>query len=297
MREDAFLRWLRSKIRRGGDVLVGPGHDVAFVREGGRVLALKVDNVVQGVHFLRAAPREVGRKAMARPLSDLAAAGAVPRFALVGWSVPERFGARALRQLFLGLWEMGRQWRVRIVGGDLTVHRGPLVVSVSVLGVPGPAGPILRCGARPGDSVFVTGLLGGSILRKHLRFTPRVREAQELARTGMVKALMDISDGLLLDLSRLCRESRVGAVLVEDWIPVSPDAVRLSRRDGRSPLDHALSDGEDYELLGAAGSPELFRRCPFAVRIGRFTRASGIRMVRRDGSLVSLSPRGWKYDL
>jgi thiamine-monophosphate kinase len=272
-RESAFLDWVRRRSRAGGGVAVGIGHDAALVRLGPRTI-LKVDAVVEGTHVRRASPGQIGRKAMARPLSDLAAVAGVPRFALVSIVLPRGRGLGYAKAVYLGAERMGRRFGVRIVGGDLTVGRGPLVVSVTIAGEPGPGGFAARSGARPGDRIFVTGPLGGSSLGKHLRFTPRLREARRLRPTAMI----DISDGFALDLARLCEASGVGARVDLSKVPVSAAARKLARRTGLPALEHALFDGEDYELLYTARRP------------------GGIGVITRDRRL-DIEIRGWNPSL
>lgn len=234
---------------------------------------LKVDAVVEGTHFTGSTtPFLIGRKAMARPLSDLAASAGVPKYALVSILLPRGRGLETVKAVYLGAERMGRRFGVRIVGGDLTVTRGPLAVTVTIAGEPGPGGPITRAGARPGDRIFVTGPLGGSILGKHLRFIPRLREAWRLRPRAT--AMIDISDGFALDLSRLCEASGVGARVDLSRVPVSAAARRLAKRTGRDPLEHALFDGEDYELLYTA------------------RRRGGIGVITRERKL-NVDIRGW----
>src|SRR5262249_22444807 len=147
----------------------------------------------------------------------------------------------------LGLREVADQFDTAIVGGDTNSWDGPLVINVAVLGEPGPGGGIRRSGAKEGDWLLVTGPLGGSIQGKHLDFTPRVREALALAGCAKLRAMIDISDGLAADVAKLCTESGCGAVLRAEAIPVSEAARQMS--DGRTPLEHALGDGEDFELV------------------------------------------------
>ncbi|HLG41918.1 MAG TPA: thiamine-phosphate kinase, partial [Planctomycetota bacterium] len=246
------------------------GDDAALVRN----IILKVDSVVEGTHFARATPARIGHKAMARPLSDLAAVAGIPRWALVSIVLPRGRGLACAKAVYRGAERTARRFGVRIVGGDLTVTRGPMVVTVTIAGEPGPRGFVRRSGARPGDRLFVTGPLGGAILGKHLAFTPRVREALKLRPTAMI----DISDGFALDLRRLCEASGVGARVDLSKLPVSAAAKRLARRTGRSALDHALHDGEDYELLYTA------------------RKAGGIGVITRDRR-VNVGAGGWNPSL
>jgi thiamine-monophosphate kinase len=269
------------------------------LRIGGERVLFKTDSVIDGVHFdgRTARPEEVGHKALARCLSDVAAMGGLPAFAVVAMMAPRSIREPELRRIYRGMERTARAFRTSIVGGDFASHEGKLAISVALLGGMGGRRPVRRSGARPGDAVAVTGPLGGSILGKHLRFTPRVREARELCRRFDVHAMIDISDGLGIDLAHLCGESGVGALLYERRIPVSPAARRLSRRDGRSPLDHALGDGEDYELLFALPARDAGRleRSGLGTVIGEVVRGRELRLRRREGAPELLQARGWEH--
>lgn len=300
MSELGLLRWIRARLpRRDGRIVVDSGDDAAVLRGRGGLLAFKIDSVLEGVHFDRrtARPEEVGHKAIARPLSDLAAMGAVPTFAVAAMMIPRDARESEVRRVILGMERTARRFGTAIVGGDLASHAGGLALSVALLGEVRGGPPLRRSGARPGDALAVTGALGGSILGKHLRFVPRVREAQAIRRRFRVRAMIDLSDGLLRDLGHLCEESGVGATLEEGKIPVAAAARALARRDGRPALDHALSDGEDYELLFALPAAEgpALERAGWGRVIGRVDRARGLRLRRRDGREELLEPRGWEH--
>jgi thiamine-monophosphate kinase len=273
MSELALISWIRRRLRPDPRVLVDSGDDAAVVRAPRGALLLKTDTVVEGTHFRRASARQIGHKAMGKPLSDFAAMGCRPCFALAAVGLPTATSMARARGVFLGMEALARRFGVRIVGGDVVVTRGPLFVTVSVAGDSGGRRPILRSGARPGDSIFVTGRLGE---RKHLRFVPRIREGLALNRSGRVHAMIDVTDGLLRDLGHLCRESGVGAELESAAIPRAPGAS----------LERALSGGEDFELLFAARDPGLRG----ATRIGRIVRGSGLRL---DGRPVA--ERGYEH--
>ncbi len=283
MNQREFIRWVQRQVRPSKDVRLDIGHDCAIVR-GSRWAALKVDNVVEGVHFTsRTPPRLIGHKAMARPLSDLAASAATPKYALIAWVMPRRAG-KIVKQVFTAMRKTGERYGVRVVGGDLTVSDGPFMISVSIYGEPGSFIPT-RGGAKPGDLISVTGSLGGSIVRKHLTFQPRLKEARMLAQSGGLHAMMDISDGLLLDLDRMCEASGVGATLVEALIPVSKDA---------KDFQGALSDGEDYELL-VATTEQVAHRYKFLHPIGEITEKPGIRLLGHDLEFHRVKSKGWLY--
>jgi thiamine-monophosphate kinase len=266
--ELAFIDWLRRRTPSSDRVLLGPGDDTAAVAWSAAPCLITTDMLLEGSCFLlegspiqvpgipAATPRHVGRKAMAVNLSDIAAMAGVPVCAVVSVGLPKHGGMALAEELYLGLREMADQFDTPIVGGDTNTWDGPLVVSVTVLGEPG-ADVVRRSGARPGDWLLVTGPLGGSILGKHLDFMPRVREALALASLAPLHAMIDVSDGLATDVAKLCAESRCGAVLWAERIPVSEAARTMY--DGRSALVHALGDGEDFELAFAV-APEHARR-------------------------------------
>jgi thiamine-monophosphate kinase len=264
--ELAFIDWLRRRTPPAGRVLLGPGDDTAAVAWPAGPCLVTTDMLLEGSCFLlegspiqvpgipAASPRRVGRKAMAVNLSDIAAMAGVPVAAVVSVGLPKRGGRALAEELYLGLREMADEFDTAVVGGDTNTWDGPLTISVTVLGEPGPAGVVRRKGARPGDWLLVTGPLGGSIRCKHLDFTPRIREALALASLVGLHAMIDVSDGLAIDAGRLCAESGCGAVLWAGQVPVS-DAAR-AMNDGRSLLEHALGDGEDFELLFAVSAED-----------------------------------------
>lgn len=228
--------------------MVGPGDDCAVLRPATAPLLVKTDMLLENSHFIleQAGPRRVGRKALAVNVSDIAAMGGRPVAAVVSVGLPRHGAEHLAESLYLGMRELADMFDIAIVGGDTNSWEGGLVVSVALLGDAGPQGAILRSGARPGDWVFVTGPLGGSILGKHLDFTPRVREALQLQEHACIHAMLDISDGLAMDVQHICEESGCGAVLVAEQIPISSAAQQMG--DAKTPLDHALGDGEDFEL-------------------------------------------------
>jgi thiamine-monophosphate kinase len=191
---------------------------------------------------------------MAVNLSDIAAMAGNPVAAVVSVGLPRKGGKALAEELYSGLREMADAFDTAVAGGDTNSWDGPLVISVTVFGEATGKGPVLRSGARPGDWLLVTGPLGGSIRGKHLTFTPRVREALQLHSLTDLHAMIDLSDGLAADVNHLCEESQCGAVLRAKVVPVSADAYEM--RDGLSPLEHALADGEDFELAFALPQEE-----------------------------------------
>jgi thiamine-monophosphate kinase len=303
--EQALIEWVRRHTPEMRDrVPVGIGDDAAVLRlPGSRRLLFTTDAVLEGTHFSPGASyRLVGRKALAAALSDIAAMGGRALGAVVAVSLPRKAGMRAARELHRGLLEVSGRYQVPLAGGNVASWRGPLAVTVSVVGVPAGRKAVLRSGARVGDVVLVTGELGGSLLGRHFRFEPRLPEGEWLGRWGRVHALIDLSDGLCTDLGHILQESGCGAVVEAAKVPVSAAARRLSRRTGRPPLEHALTDGEDYELCLAvpqAAVAGLLRRWPFATRltvIGRILKR-GYWLEQPDGKRKRLTLGGYEHTL
>ena len=237
---------------------------------------------------------------MAVNLSDIAAMAGRPVAAVVSVGLPRQGGHGLAEDLFLGLRDVADAFRTAIVGGDTNSWEGPLVINVTLLGEATARGPVRRSGAKPGDWLFVTGPLGGSIRGKHLTFTPRVREALDLHSSVDLHAMIDISDGLAADVWHLCEESHCGGVLRAEAIPISDDARLMN--DDRSPLDHALSDGEDFELAFAvtpADGISLLENQPvqgITLRnIGEFV-PEGL-WLEADGKRRPLKPQGYVHEL
>jgi len=309
--ESQFIAWLRDRLPAHRALTVGPGDDAAVVDFAGRPdvhghgVVVTTDMLMDGVDFRIAEvdARLVGRKALAVNLSDLAAMAAVPVAVVVSLALPKLGGLELAKQLYEGLIPLAEQFDTAIAGGDTNTYDGPLVISVTAFGTLTDRGPFLRSGAKAGDVLLVTGDFGGSILGKHFTFVPRVNEAIALRRFD-VHAAMDVSDGLSLDLSRLCAASGCGAELRLKQIPVAAAAYELARlqNDGRSALDHALSDGEDFELLLAVPPDEAARLCaeqPLAgvklTQIGRFVAEPGLWSVDDPGIRTPLVPRGYEH--
>src|SRR5688572_21876039 len=248
--ESSLIEFLARRARRGPEVVVGIGHDAAVVRSPkGEGIVLKSDQTIEGVHFTRdEAPLGlVGRKALARVLSDLGAIGARPVAALCSAALPDDLDEASAHALFEGLLGLADAHATSLVGGDLARSPRGIALDVAALGWMEQRAPMLRSGARVGDALVVTGPLGASRKGHHMRFEPRVEQGIALAASGRVHACMDVSDGLARDVHHLARASDVGVRL---------DAAAIPRRrlaDGaRATLEQALHDGEDHELLFAA---------------------------------------------
>lgn len=253
---------LLARLRRRAvpEVLRTPlGHDAAAL-DLGRAPVVCVDATVEGVHVEEGArPAAFASKAVLRTLSDLAAAGARPRALLLALRAPRSADEGRLAALLRGVERTGERWGAALVGGDCTAAPGPISLTVTALGVLARGvRPVSRAGARPGMLAVVTGPLGGSLLGRHLRPVPRLEQGEALASAG-VGALMDLSDGLARDAARLAATSGVALELDLAALPLHRDARRAARASGRSPVEHALHDGEDHELL-AVLSPRTWGR-------------------------------------
>jgi thiamine-monophosphate kinase len=266
------------------------------VGAAGRRLLFKTDAVVEGIHFTsETAPEKIGRKALARCLSDIAAMAGTPTAALVTIGLPRKFEPEFVERIYAGLNALAREHGVAIVGGETTTNPERILISISVIGFVAQGKVLLRSGAKVGDAIFVTGELGGSLAGKHLDFEPRLTEARWLAENFAIHAQMDVSDGLAGDLRHILKASGVGAELLKRAVPVSRAAKEIAKRGdvAKPALVAALTDGEDFELLFTIASkvavplldawkkefPKLRLSC-----IGRIVAGEGLRL--RDGSGV-----------
>lgn len=282
---------------------VGIGDDAACLvcpPEG--ELVATVDSVIEGVHYPAGTTLDlVGRKAIARALSDIAAMAARPVCSLAAVMFASGTSEDRCRELVRSLFRTAQQMSAPIIGGDVASGADRLSIAITALGAVQPGQTLTRSGARPGDAVCVTGTLGGAILGRHLQFDPRVEEAGKLAAGWDVHALIDISDGLSTDALHLAEAGGRGLVLRAADVPISDAARDRSGRTGREPLWHALNDGEDYELLfclpdDAARHLAASGLCGLPVTvIGRVREDASSWLEREDGSLEQLRAGGWEH--
>ena len=301
-KEDNITRWFAEQSNAGADAFpIGIGDDMAQVRGGadGTVL-ITTDMLLDGVHFdLSACTLEqAATKAMSASLSDCAAMATVPVCAVAAVALPAGFGEAELKRIHAGIVEVGKKYGCELIGGDITKWRereGRYAINVTMLSKPsGHHPPVKRNGAKVGDIICVTGTLGGSLSGKHLEFTPRVKEALEITKGANIHAMMDITDGLSTDLNRICTQSKVGALVLADCIPISAAAAKQE-----NPLEHALHDGEDFELLFTL-SPAEFEKLPQLASvpittIGAVTNSGRMELKHPDGRVVLLTPRGYDH--
>lgn len=302
--ENALVEWLRNRFGSGAvGVPVGIGDDMAVIDVEDNLVAMTADMLMDGVHFdsRQQSLDLIGRKALACSLSDCAAMACQPRAATVSIALPDSMDLEDVKKLYEGIAGVAEKFGCAIAGGDTNSWHGPLVIDVAMLAEPlAVRGPVRRGDARAGDTLYVSGPLGGSIAGKHLAFAPRIDLAGQLALNPGLHAMMDISDGLSMDLHRMCRASACAAELDEAALErvVSDAARELAQSDGRSPLDHALNDGEDYELL-VAGTDDLGHERFGLTAIGKIVLSRinepTIILVHKDGRRVPLEPRGYEH--
>lgn len=285
------------------DIIAGPGDDCAVVKIPGsnHDWLLKSDPVIEGTHFQSGTdPVAVGRKAVNRALSDIAAMGGEPLWILSGIVVPES-GDTLIPRVCEGISRAAGQVGAAVVGGDLSKGKC-LEVHISVIGRIPENKAVLRSGATPADAIYVTGLLGGSRLGKHMDFMPRLAEGQWLQTKSIASSMIDLSDGLASDLRHIMAMSNVGATINLNDIPVSEAAKSLS--DGKTALEHALCDGEDFELLftvGKTAEKKLIEQWPrnFKLecsRIGEITNTPGIlNCIDQNGHCKEFSGHGFDH--
>ena len=300
--EDRLLNKILLHLPRGKDrkVPAGSADDCAIVEapRSKKYLVLKTDCVVEGVHFVPGTnTSDVGWKAMMRPLSDFAAASAVPQFALITLIVSEQTEVAWVQGLYRGLRQAANRFKVSIVGGETSNTSGPIAIAVSVIGFVEKLRAASRRGGRSGDDLFVTGRLGGALRRKHLKFVARIVESRWLTKNFSIHAMIDLSDGLGADLPRLARASKVGFDIELENLPVARGAT----------IDNAISEGEDYELLFAV-SPrdrnslerQWQRKFPglLLTRIGSLNRKSPVTDAKQRPGFPTAnrkSPRGYVH--
>jgi len=308
MNEFELIARLTKSLPTNEKVVAGAGDDCAVLDLGvpEKLILFKTDAVVEGIHFTRETPPEkIGRKALARCLSDIAAMAGTPTAALVTVALPKNFDPEFVAKIYYGLNALAEKHGVAIVGGETTTNPERILISISMLGTVARGKQTLRSGAKIGDAIFVTGELGGSRAGKHFDFEPRLDEARWLAEQFPIHAMLDLSDGLAGDLRHVLNASHAGAVLLKTAIPVSRAAkVRAKQSpDARPAFAAALTDGEDFELLlTLAGKdavklldawkqkfPKLKLSC-----IGKIVAGDGI-LIRDKHGLHSFHAKGYAH--
>jgi thiamine-monophosphate kinase len=286
-----------KRFRQAASVVKGPGDDAAVIRwTKGRYLLFTCDMLVEGTHFRkgRATPFQIGWKAMARNISDIAAMGGIPRYALVSAAMRPDEELSFFDGIVKGLKAAADAFGVSIVGGDMS-RSSAIAVDVSLIGEVEETSLVRRDGAKVGDCIFMTGSVGGSIKRRHLEFMPRLAEARKIVRAFKVNSMIDVSDGLALDLRRILDASSAGARIYENAIPISKDA---------NSFDTAITDGEDFELIFTMSPQEAkrFLKKEWAMMTTPVTligevmpRGYGYKLIRQDSGAEELKVKGYLH--
>ena len=264
MNEFDLIARLTKALPANESVVAGAGDDCAVLDLGvpEKLILFKTDAVVEGIHFTRETPPEkIGRKALARCLSDIAAMAGTPVAALVTLGLPEKFDPEFVAKIYDGLNALAEKIGVAIVGGETTTDPGGIFISMALLGTVAHGKQVLRSGAKAGDAVFVTGELGGSLAGKHLEFEPRLEEARWLADHFSIHAMIDLSDGLAGDLPHILKASGGGAELLKSAVPISRAAKLQARKSStaKPAIAAAFTDGEDFELLFTIASRDAVK--------------------------------------
>jgi thiamine-monophosphate kinase len=307
--EKKLIQKIRAMTRGGGSVVKGIGDDCAVLRLPPRhELLVTTDFSIENVHFRRNwhPPELVGRRCLTRGLSDIAAMGGTPLAAFLSLAVAGEVPQRWVDRFLKGLLELAEEFEVPLAGGDTAQSPQGIQADIVVVGSVPKGRAVLRSGARPGQSIYVTGELGGSAAAlarlmdakppgaayaRFLRPQARVAVGQILRSRRMASAMIDVSDGLSTDLAHICEESRVGSEIEEEAIP----RARIGRGQPVA-LEFALHGGDDYELLftSTATVPSEIEGVR-VTRIGRIVRAPGMRLIRADGKRRRLRPQGWEH--
>jgi thiamine-monophosphate kinase len=292
--EFEFIDRIKKKLPKLKNAVLGIGDDCAVLDyTKDKYLLLTQDMLIEGVHFdlSKVSPYKVGRKALAVSLSDIAAMAGIPKYCLISLAVSPDMPLNNLEDFYSGLWKLAADFGVELVGGD-TNHAEKFICDVCVVGEVEKKFLARRDGAKIGDNIFVTGSLGGSIKGKHYDFVPRVREARILVENFKINSMIDISDGLSLDLHHITDASSVGAVIHDDCIPTSKNA--NSKKE-------AVSEGEDFELLFTAPrsitEEALSKKLPIAVKkIGEIVpKREGVKIAKDKVKEKEFKRRGYTH--
>ncbi len=294
--EFGLIERIARGVKTDASVIKGIGDDAAalsWTRD--KYLLVTADMLIENRHFLRAdSPERVGWKALCCGISDIAAMGGEPKWALLSVGLPKELPVKYADGIYAGMKKAAKKFGVNIVGGD-TNASDKIILDVIVLGEVKKKNLVLRSGAMAGDYIFVTGSLGGSLRGKHLDFTPRLKESQILVKNFKINSMIDLSDGLSSDLGHIIKQSRVGAIIYEYLVPKS----KLART-----VENALSDGEDFELLFTMPKKEAFKLLKLnkklfdipVTRIGTITdKKFGAKIVDMLGRKKDLAPKGFRH--
>ena len=299
-----LIHQLKSSSVQDARVKLGIGDDSAIIsQEEGVESVIATDMLLDGIHFLsdQDGNSKIARKALGVNVSDLAAMGSLPVAGFASLAIPQKWTTERVSDFGKELIRAAEEFGITLAGGDTNSWSGPFAINIAVYGIVGEGQAITRAGSSPGDLICVSGPLGGSILGKQFTFMPRVHEARWLAEHAQVHAMIDISDGLLSDLRHLLDAGNCGAELNLPDIPIAEDTHRM--QDNLSPLEHALIDGEDFELLWTMPADELEKLLAIPDRpveifpIGTITSETECWLIDSEGNQSLAEIRGYEHKL
>lgn len=300
MEESILLSKIRKKISFcNGYNGIGDDCAILDLHTHKKKTLVSCDVLVDHVHFdsSKQDPFDIGYKCLAVNLSDIASMAGTPLFAVISCVIPPHIEENFIDRLYDGVIKIANDFSLKIVGGDLSRSLTDFSISLTILGEENEKGSLKRSGARVGDSIFVTGLLGGSLKGKHLSFTPRLKESHYLYSKFKITSMIDLSDGLAKDIRQVLSESQCGAVLYKKNIPLSKDV------DQRNPILSAMTDGEDFELLFTVPESEYekitldhYFKQDRIYYIGKIVEQKGLFWKNPDDSLDEIKLRGYEHN-
>ncbi len=324
MKEFNLISRIKSGITLNDKSLIkGIGDDCAVIQESNRRLLVTTDAFSEGTHFKRKyfTPSQAGAKAAAVNISDICAMGGIPRYMFVTLGLPKKDSGAYAESLMSGMIKYAENYGVVLAGGD-TIRSEKIFISVTMIGE-ADNGFLSRSGARPGDRIFVTGCLGDAKagfeilekkgnkklkdyevlpVKKFIAPQPKLAEGRLLLMSKCVSSCMDISDGIISDISRICEESRAGAEINAGLLPVSPSLKTAARMRKKQAADYALYGGEDYELLFTVPENKLKKFAGFMsdygltfFETGRITAKKGVRVIRGGRTVKESFSKAWKH--
>ncbi len=289
-----FINRISKAIRLSTRVIKGIGDDAAVLKyTKDKYMLFTTDMLLEGKHFYKSSSAGlVGEKALSSNISDIAAMGGIPKFAVISIGLPGSLDLKYADELYKGIRRAADKFNIDLVGGD-TIGSSKIIINIGLIGEVEKENLALRKGAKEKDAIFVTGDIGGSIKGKHLNFTPRFKEARYLVKNFKINSMIDVSDGLLADLAHILEESDKGAVIYEKAMPVSKNAIDF---------DSAIRDGEDFELiftLSERQADRLEKIWPFETRLSMIGQICSVRkgffLVRKSGKSERIKPAGFTH--
>lgn len=323
--EFGFIRSIQDNcIFSPSRIIKGIGDDCAVIGPyDGRVFLITTDLLIEDIHFIlgKIPPEHLGEKAVNVNLSDIAAMGGEAQNVFVSLAIPKRIDIKTIHSFYRGIKSVCKAYNINILGGDTSASPDRLMISITVIGQAPQGEVLLRSGASPGDSIYLTGTIGNSaaglklikeeakapepiassLIEAHNRPVPFLKTGRMVGRSGLASSMIDLSDGLVLDLSHICEESHVGACIFQGSLPLSRELISMAGINRLDPYDLAISGGEDYRLLicvppkNTGKFQEMFGENAQVFCIGEITKNQGIDMIRKDNTRERLNIKGFDH--